>query len=210
MLKVKEIFYSLQGEGHYTGRPAIFVRFAGCNLWSGKPEHKARSPCYFCDTDFNNGENMCDEVLSDRVFNLWPECSGTKPFIIFTGGEPTLQLTNKLLSKIIVKFLAVGLHCNFALETNGELECNFSKPVWVTLSPKTKGFKRMTCDELKLLWPLKKLQPEDVSHVTATRRYLQPIYDLNYENNLKSAMAYCLKNPMWSLSLQQHKILNIR
>lgn len=206
MLKIKEIFYSIQGEGYNSGKPCIFVRFSGCNLWSGNDVHKPTSPCYFCDTDFVGGNTYSHRELIDVLSSLW--VANKDPFIIFTGGEPTLQLTNLLLDDIYNTFLLRGLFCKFAIETNGELDSKYTHDVWVTMSPKTKKYLRKSCNELKILYPLSIL-PHEFLDISCDFKYIQPIYGENYKNNLDMSLQYCLENPDWSLSLQQHKILNI-
>lgn len=208
MLKIKEIFYSLQGEGRYSGRPAIFVRFSGCNLWSGKQIDRNKTPCYFCDTDFVGGVKYSEDALCMEILSRWP-IGGGMPFIIFTGGEPTLQLTDSLMHKIRVELSKTKSACNFAVETNGTTSTEYAKPLWITVSPKTKDFVRRSGSELKLLWPLAELHPDSIKNVDFKYYYLQPIMDPNYKDNLATAVEYCLKHPQWNLSVQQHKIVGI-
>lgn len=209
MLTVKEVFYSLQGEGYNTGRPAVFVRFSGCNLWSGRRgRDKLASVCKFCDTDFIGGDRYSEAELADKILDTWQ--GTTPPFIVFTGGEPSLQLRNSLFSEIHDRLRPSKSTCSFAIETNGTTEYDYDKPVWVTVSPKTKGFVRRSGSELKLLWPLDNLHPDEIGFVDFKYKYLQPIHDKNYNENLKGAIDYCLKNSEWRLSLQQHKIIGVR
>lgn len=208
MLKVKEIFYSLQGEGYNAGRPAVFVRFSGCNLWSGRDVDRIKSPCFFCDTDFVGGDSYTESELADKIISMWR--GDGQMFVVFTGGEPTLQLKDSLLSLIRVKLGVDKRVVNFAIETNGTTDAVYQAPVWVTVSPKTADFVRTSGSELKLLWPLKNLHPSDLESVNFNYKYIQPIDDENYEDNLRTAVRFCLDNSSWRLSLQQHKILGIR
>lgn len=207
MLLVKEIFYSLQGEGFRAGKPTIFIRFSGCNLWSGLVKDKQKSICYFCDTDFTGGVKHTIESLVEAVIKLIP-INVDNPYIVFTGGEPTLQLTNKNLTCIKKTLESFNYSPVFGLETNGEKDIDYEDTIWITVSPKTKNFKIKKYDELKLLYPLDSIKPYELT-TTVDNLYLQPIDDLNYKTNLKAAIDYCLLNPKWSLSLQQHKILGI-
>ena len=182
MLKIKEIFYSIQGEGRYAGTPCIFVRFSGCNLWSGKLVDKSNSVCYFCDTDFVGGNYYTEDQLAEEIVKLWPN-QNINPRIIFTGGEPTLQLTNTVLDEIQNKFLKFDLKCDFAVETNGEKDIVYNHEIWITMSPKTLNYKRKKCNELKVLYPLN-IDPQKFENIHSDYKYLQPIYDENYSNNL--------------------------
>lgn len=204
--KIKEIFYSLQGEGFHAGRPAIFVRFTGCNLWSGREEDRSKAICSFCDTDFvgmdgQNGGRYSALSLVAKIKELWPDDSG--PFVVCTGGEPLLQLDQGLVDTFRQNELYV------AIETNGSLEV--PKGIdWVCVSPKastslvvTKG------DELKLVFPQKENRPIDFVHLNFSHFYLQPKDGVNLIDNTQQAMAYCLQHPQWNFSIQLQKILKI-
>ena len=209
MFKVKEIFYSLQGEGINTGRAAVFCRFAGCNLWSGIERDRSASICKICDTDFVGYTNYTEDKLAEEILNTWK--GNQLPFIVFTGGEPTLQLTNSLMNAIYSK-VGKKSSCNFSLETNGTNNFNYLNPIWITVSPKTRDFAMRKGGELKLLFPLENLSPsyiDGLDDLDFKYKYLQPIHNDNYANNLKSAIAYCLENSSWKLSLQQHKQIGI-
>lgn len=206
MLHIKEVFYSLQGEGSKAGKPTLFVRFSGCNLWSGLEKDKENSPCYFCDTDFLNGKKYTVVDLANEIVQKLPKNNKT-PYIVFTGGEPTLQLSNSILNSIKFELLKKEIRPSFGLETNGEKNFVYDEDVWITVSPKTKGFKLEKYNELKLLYPLKNISPNDI--VKKSILYLQPIFDKDYDNNLNKTLSYCLNNPEWNLSLQLHKILKI-
>lgn len=207
--KVKEIFYTLQGEGGQSGRPAVFCRFSGCNLWTGREKDRHKAICQFCDTDFwgidglNGGRYKTAMDLAQKVKSLWATPSVGKPYVVCTGGEPALQIDKKLVDA----FHAQGLE--IAIETNGTLELPEGID-WVCVSPKAnteivvkKG------QELKLVYPQEGLSPEDFNHLDFDNFYLQPMDNVSQKENVQKTVEYCLKNPQWKLSLQTHKILNI-
>ena len=209
MYKVKEIFYTLQGEGFHAGRPAVFCRFSGCNLWSGREEDRHKAICKFCDTDFwgmdgENGGKYSAEELSEKVMSLWPKnVENSKPFVVCTGGEPMLQLDEKLINS----FHRIGLE--IAVETNGTIEPPDGID-WICVSPKAnteivikKG------NELKLVYPQASAEPEKYEGFDFDHFFLQPMDSPDIQENTQKTLAYCLQNPQWSLSLQTHKILNI-
>ena len=203
---VKELFYTLQGEGAHTGRPAVFCRFSGCNLWSGLEKDRQKAKCNFCDTDFigTNGENggkfKTDELLAQKAQSLWP--GGGMPYIVCTGGEPLLQLDVALIRA----FHKVGFEV--AVETNGTIK----SPVeldWVCVSPKILDeLVQTTGNELKLVYPQDNVQPEDVEHLKFDHYYLQP-KDEDGADHTDAVIDYCKANPKWKLSLQTHKIIGI-
>ena len=215
MYIIKEAFYSLQGEGAQTGRPSIFCRFASCNLWNGKESSRATSICTFCDTDIlgsdgiNGGKFKTEIELVDHILSLWP-CSQTPPYIIFTGGEPALQLTQALIDTFKSR------NTILAIETNGTLELPLRLD-WVCVSPKGASSVVISkCDELKLVYPQHDALPEKFNFIDAQYYYLSPKNPLNDESiistensALKQCMDYCMTHPKWSLSLQTHKLLNI-
>lgn len=206
--KVKEIYYTLQGEGAQSGRPAIFCRFTGCNLWTGREKDRAKAICQFCDTDFRgmdgeNGGSYTAEELVLKCISLWPVNSSVKPYIVCTGGEPALQMNKKLVD-CFHKY-----NCVLAIETNGTVELPDNID-WVCMSPKsgteiivTRG------NELKLVYPQLGLNPEDFSFMDFEHFYLQPMESTTLEANIQASIAYCLEHPKWNLSLQTHKILHI-
>ncbi len=207
---VKEIFYTLQGEGHHSGRAAVFCRFAGCNFWSGREEDRAEADCSFCDTDFigtdgqGGGKFKLVETLAKTVREIWDRNSegGGKPFIVCTGGEPLMQLDVPLIKA----FQAAGFEV--AVETNGSLSCPVELD-WICVSPKRLDkLVQVTGDELKLVYPQDAVQPEDVAHLNFKHFYLQPL-DQTGEDHTKDTVSYCLQHPKWQLSLQTHKILGI-
>lgn len=210
--KVKEIYYTLQGEGLNSGRAAVFLRFTGCNLWSGREEDrpKGRGGCaLWCDTDFVGtdgplgGHYDTPQDLAARVRSLWPENQG-HPLVVCTGGEPLLQLDPPLIEALHGVGLAV------AIETNGTLPVPEGVD-WVCLSPKAhaplvvdKG------DELKLIYPQEFLAPEDFLHLDFKAFLLQPLDGPKVKDHTQQVLEYCLAHPQWRVSLQTHKLLQIR
>lgn len=206
--KVKEIFFTLQGEGYHAGRPAVFCRFTGCNLWSGREEDRADAVCDFCDTEFvgtdglNGGRYQADE-LAEKVKSLWPDASKGKPFVVCTGGEPLLQLDKALIDT----FHQVGLE--IAVETNGTLEAPAGID-WICVSPKADAaVKQLHGHELKLVYPQVKAMPERFEDLAFDHFYLQPMDGPNQLENTQKCLEYIFENPQWSLSVQTHKWLNI-
>jgi len=206
---VKEIFYTLQGEGANAGRPAVFCRFAGCNLWSGREADRASAACRFCDTDFvgtdgPGGGSFADAAsLADRIEAAWPAAGAGARFAVCTGGEPLLQLDDALLEALHARDFRV------AVETNG------TRPVpagvdWVCVSPKAGAPLAVERgDELKLVFPQPGAEPERYEALDFTHHFLQPMDAPARERNTAQAVAYCLAHPRWRLSLQTHKILGI-
>ena len=204
--KVKEIYYTLQGEGAQTGRPAVFCRFTGCNLWSGREEDRHKAICQFCDTDFwgtdgLNGGRYTAEELANQVMSLWP--GGGKPYVVCTGGEPLLQLDEPLIDAFHAKGLEV------AVETNG------TKPApagldWICMSPKAGTEIVLTSGhELKLVHPQAGAAPEQFADLDFQHFFLQPMDSPEQAANMQACLDYCLEHPQWRLSLQTHKILDI-
>ena len=209
--KVKELFLTLQGEGARSGRRAVFCRFSGCNLWSGLEKDRASANCNFCDTDFvgtdgfGGGKFRDPYVLAETIERVWQEkvSGGGSPYVVFTGGEPALQIDSRLLCYLKAK----GFEC--AIETNGTLELP-PEIDWITVSPKSRTNLRVTAgNELKLVFPQVDLLPEELINLDFDNFFLQPMDSLNYEENLKRTVQYCLVNPKWRLSLQTHKIIGI-
>ncbi|MFO1372754.1 MAG: 7-carboxy-7-deazaguanine synthase [Candidatus Competibacteraceae bacterium] len=211
---VKELFYTLQGEGARTGRPAVFCRFAGCNLWSGRELDRATAICQFCDTDFigvdgpGGGKFATAAALAAAIAAQWPATTLTKarPYVVCTGGEPLLQLDEPLLAALRARSFEV------AVETNGTLPA-LPGLDWICVSPKANAPLRLIQgDELKLVYPQPELeaQPECFTDLVFQHFFLQPLDGPDREANTQAAIAYCLAHPQWRLSLQTHKILNIR
>lgn len=209
MYSVKEIFYSLQGEGSQSGRASIFCRFTGCNLWSGREQDREKAVCNFCDTDFigtdgqNGGKFATAAELCSFLSSFWPENSQQPPYVIFTGGEPALQLDQALVDQCHQDGFEV------AIETNG------TKPLpqnidWICVSPKADAEIIITSgDELKLVYPQALVSPEQFQDMAFNEFYLQPLDGPARAMHTKDTLAYCLKHPQWKLSLQNHKVLGI-
>ena len=208
---VKEVFYTLQGEGLRAGRPAVFCRFAGCNLWSGREEDRERAVCRFCDTDFvgtdgvRGGKFATAAQLAALAASLWPECQGHR-YIVLTGGEPLLQVDDELIDALHV------LDFEIAVETNGTLPVP-SGIDWICVSPKAGAdWVQRSGHELKLVWPQATLLPQTVQalrDVQFDHWLLQPMDGPQRAANTRSAIDFCQQHPRWRLSLQTHKILDI-
>jgi 7-carboxy-7-deazaguanine synthase len=206
---VKEIFYTLQGEGALTGRPAVFCRFAGCNLWSGREEDRADAVCSFCDTDFvgvdgEEGGRYADaETLAGRVAASWPERAGS-PLVVCTGGEPLLQLDTRLVEALHARGFEI------AIETNGTIRPP-DRVDWICVSPKSRALLVVTeGDELKIVVPQPGLDPLDFADLNFGRFSVQPMDGPDIARNTQYAIAFCLAHPQWQLSLQTHKLIGIR
>jgi 7-carboxy-7-deazaguanine synthase len=212
---VKEIFYTLQGEGAHTGRPAVFLRFAGCNLWTGREEDRAQAVCQFCDTDFvgtgpDGGRFAQPTALADAVEDRWRagtrerDSSAAQRFVVCTGGEPLLQLDEPLIDALHARGFTV------AIETNGTMEPPPGID-WTCVSPKADA--RLTLrrgDELKLVFPQAGGEPERFAELDFRHFFLQPMDGPAVTANTREAVAYCLAHPQWRLSLQTHKMLGLR
>src|SRR6185437_8171128 len=199
--KVKEIFYSIQGEGANAGRAAVFCRFAGCNLWSGREQDRADAVCKFCDTDFVGGTKYeTSEDLSRAILSAWT--GGTRHrFVIFTGGEPALQLDSDLIAAIHDDRFEI------AIETNGTIRPPAGID-WICVSPKAGTEIVVTAgDEVKLVYPQDGVDPKRFEAWPFARHYLQPMDGPNVVTNTRAAVAYCLANPKWRISLQTHKFM---
>jgi 7-carboxy-7-deazaguanine synthase len=207
---VKEIFYTLQGEGANAGRPAVFCRFAGCNLWSGREVDRADAVCQFCDTEFvgtdgpGGGKFASAEALALAVAAAWPPGDpAARPLVVCTGGEPLLQLDPPLIAALH----AAGFE--LAVETNGTV----APPPgidWLCVSPKAEATLVVTAgDELKLVYPQAGGEPERYAGLAFRQFFLQPMDGPQREANTRAALAYCLTHPRWRLSLQTHKLLGI-
>ena len=204
--KVKEMFLTLQGEGFNCGKRAVFVRFSGCNLWSGLEKDRVKAKCDFCDTDFvgTNGLNggvYKQEQLINQIEKLWGANEVDK-FVVFTGGEPTLQITVDLIEEL------KNRNWFTAVETNGTIPI-VADIDWITVSPKTPHLAVKYASELKLVYPQKKVSPELFINGFFRHFYLQPKDDKNYKANAQAVVQYCLLNPQWRLSVQAHKVVGI-
>jgi 7-carboxy-7-deazaguanine synthase len=210
MYAVKEIYYTLQGEGAQAGRSAMFCRFAGCNLWSGRQEDRAKATCNFCDTDFvgtdgpGGGKFADAETLAKACRAAWRGNSGTPPFVVLTGGEPMLQVDEALISALH------GAGFEIAIETNGTLPVPRAID-WICVSPKAGApLVQRSGDELKLVYPQDCFDPAEVESLDFGHFLLQPM-DAGSDSpaNLRAAIDYCLAHPRWRLSVQTHKLLGL-
>ncbi|MGR2737205.1 7-carboxy-7-deazaguanine synthase [Billgrantia sp. Q4P2] len=213
MYHVKEAFYSLQGEGARAGRASVFCRFSGCNLWSGREVDRASAACRFCDTDFigtdgqNGGRFVDADTLADHLTALWPNQDAmATPYVVFTGGEPLLQLDEALIGAMHARGFEV------AVETNGTLPAPAGID-WLCVSPKAATSLALTAgDELKLVYPQAEAPPERFTDLDFRHFFLQPLDTaplIDATNHLDKTVAYCLSHPQWRLSLQTHKITGI-
>lgn len=208
---VKEMFYTLQGEGFHAGRPALFCRFTGCNLWSGREQDRTKAVCDFCDTDFvgtdgeNGGKFATATDLALRITQLWLAGvqDDTHRFVVFTGGEPLLQLDSALIDAMHDQGFEI------AVETNGTQAAPAGID-WLCVSPKADAELRITSgNELKLVYPQPLALPERFAHLAFQHFYLQPLANAQQASNTQAAIAYCMQHPQWKLSLQTHKLLGI-
>lgn len=209
MYTVKEIFYTLQGEGANAGRPAVFCRFAGCNLWSGREADRATAICDFCDTDFvgvgpDGGKFASAETLAEAVASRWPTPDPSRRFVVCTGGEPLLQLDVAAIDALHARGFAV------AVETNGTQQPPPGLD-WICVSPKARApLVLRHGNELKLVFPQPDLDPASLEHLDFSEFFLQPMDGPELGENTREAMAFCLEHPRWRLSVQLHKQLAIR
>jgi 7-carboxy-7-deazaguanine synthase len=206
---VKEIFYTLQGEGAQAGRPAVFCRFAGCNLWNGREEDRASAVCKFCDTDFvgtdgeSGGKFASSEQLAGKIDSLWPTSYAASKYVVFTGGEPLLQLDAALIDSMH------GHGFEIAIETNGTLPVPDGVD-WICVSPKRGSeLKVHKGSELKVVIPQAEQNLQDYESMEFEHFFVQPMDGPDKEKNTKLAIDVCKNNPKWKLSLQTHKLLQI-
>ena len=205
---VKEIYFTLQGEGFHTGKHAVFCRFSGCNLWSGLEKNREKAICNFCDTDFvgtdgiNGNKYQNAESLAKKIDEIWDKNSNNK-LVVFTGGEPLLQLNGELIDLLHERKFKV------AIETNGTIlpPKNID---WICVSPK-KGaeFNLNYGNEIKLVYPQEGLDPEEFQDFDFDHFFIQPMDGKDLQKNILQSVSYCIENPLWRLSLQTHKIMGI-
>ena len=206
--RVKEIYFTQQGEGSNTGRDFVFVRFSGCNLWSGKEKNRKSAICQFCDTDFYgtdgiNGGVYSAKQLIEKIKSLWVSRDDNIA-VVLTGGEPLLQVNDELVAALKQEQIYI------AVETNGTLDAP-DHIDWICMSPKANTeIKLKKGNEIKVIFPQESLDPEKFSLFDFSEFYLQPMDSNKYQENLNATITYCQKNPKWKLSLQTHKILGIR
>lgn len=205
---IKEIYYTLQGEGAHSGRPAIFVRFSGCNLWSGREEDRHKAICKFCDTDFwgtdgENGGKYTASELADVILGLWPKTTNETPYLVCTGGEPLLQLDASLIRVLHEN------KCTVAIETNGTVEVPLGVD-WVCMSPKANtDIVVRSGNEIKIVYPQSGIDPKDYEMFDFQHFFIQPMDGPNWEHTTQAAIEFCKNNPVWKLSVQSHKYINI-
>ncbi len=206
---VKEIYYTLQGEGAQTGRAAVFCRFSGCNLWSGREEDRAQAVCAFCDTDFvgtdgpGGGKFLTAQTLAEAVSGFWPSPATGTRLVVCTGGEPLLQLDEALVEAFHARGFAV------AVETNGTQPAPRGLD-WVCVSPKANAKLTLTHgNELKLVYPQPQAMPERFEHLDFEHFFLQPMDGPQVAANTRAVVDYCKQHPRWRISLQTHKLLGI-
>jgi len=205
---VKSIFLTLQGEGRNAGRLAVFCRFVGCNLWNGREKDRARARCRFCDTDFvgvdgpGGGRYRSPRALAQAILVLWPADAG-RPFVVFTGGEPTLQLDTSLVDELR------SADVELAIETNGTRVVPEGLD-WICVSPKAGApLRQQSGDELKVAWPQQGMSLSELEELPFRHYLLQPIDGPEYRTNARAVVSACLERPKWELSLQLHKFLGI-
>lgn len=207
---VKEIFYTLQGEGANAGRPAVFCRFAGCNLWTGREKDRKHAICQFCDTDFvgtdgdGGGKFANAKALVDSIARHWTPAGPAHRFVVLTGGEPLLQVDEPLIHELHAQNFTI------AVETNGTQACPPGLD-WVCVSPKAGSeLKVFEGNELKLVFPQSGAGPEKFTGLSFDHFYLQPMDNASQRANIQLTTEYCLAHPQWKLSMQTHKLLGIR
>ena len=208
--QVKEIFYTLQGEGANAGRPAVFCRFTGCNLWSGREQDRSTAVCKFCDTDFVGtdgtlgGKFAGADALASRIAAQWPPGDTAHRFAVLTGGEPLLQVDGALIQALHAQGFQI------AVETNGSIAAPAGID-WICVSPKAgANWVQREGQELKVVWPQPGLALDELESARFTHRYLQPMDSPQHAANTEACIALCLQRPAWRLSLQTHKITGIR
>lgn len=205
---MKEIYYTLQGEGARAGRAAVFLRFAGCNLWSGRESDRAAATCNFCDTDFvgtdgpGGGKFASADELAAGVVEKWP-WPAARPYVVCTGGEPMLQLDEALVAALHVRGFEIGVETNGTIAAPSGLD-------WVCVSPKADApLEVCRGDELKLVFPQREVDPAKFAGLDFRHFFLQPMDGPSLAENTRAAIAYCLAHPEWRLSLQTHKLIGI-
>jgi 7-carboxy-7-deazaguanine synthase len=205
---IKEMYYTLQGEGAQTGRAAVFLRFAGCNLWTGLERDRTTAVCQFCDTDFvgtdgpGGGKFAAADDLAQAVAEKWP--GGARPYVVCTGGEPLLQLDEAAVVALHARGFEVGIETNGTQEPPPGID-------WICVSPKANAELVLTHgNELKVIYPQAGAEPERYAGLAFVNFFLQPMDSPERDANTQAAIAYCMAHPKWRLSLQTHKLIGIR
>ena len=205
---VKEIYYTLQGEGYHTGRPAVFIRFSGCNLWTGHEKDRSGAICNWCDTDFVgtngiNGGKFSTEEITNIINSLWKGNVQTEPYVICTGGEPLLQMDESLIKAIHKAGFEIGLETNGTMIPPDGID-------WICVSPKANAdLVLKNGNELKVVYPQCGMNPRMHEKLKFDHFYIQPMDGIDQKNNIKRSEKFVLDHPKWKLSLQTHKILGI-
>ena len=206
----KEVFLTVQGEGGQAGRPAVFLRFSGCNLWSGREQDRETAVCTFCDTDFvgvdggGGGKFRTPDLLAYHVAGMWRGRQGDPKLVVCTGGEPLLQLDAALIAALKTRGFEVAIESNGTLEAPDGID-------WVCVSPKANAeVIQIKGQELKLVYPQAKAMPERFEHLDFERFWLQPLDGPDQAENTAAAIEYCLTHPQWRLSVQTHKYIGVR
>ena len=208
MYTIKEIYFTLQGEGFYTGRPAVFIRFSGCNLWSGLEKDRKNAICDWCDTDFvginglNGGKYSALEI-EEIITDLWPNNQPSKPYVVCTGGEPLLQIDENLIQVIKNAGFEIGLETNGTIIPPDGID-------WICVSPKANANLILkNGNELKVVYPQCGMNPRIHEKLKFDHFYIQPMDGIDQKDNIKRSEKFVLNHPKWKLSLQTHKILGI-
>ena len=205
---VKEIYYTLQGEGYHTGRPAVFIRFSGCNLWTGHEKDRSGAICNWCDTDFVgtngiNGGKFSAEEITNIINSLWKGNVQTEPYVVCTGGEPLLQMDESLIKAIHKAGFEIGLETNGTMIPPDGID-------WICVSPKANAdLVLKNGNELKIVYPQCGMNPRMHEKLKFDHFYIQPMDGIDQKNNIKRSEKFVLDHPKWKLSLQTHKILGI-
>ena len=205
---VKEIYYTLQGEGYHTGRPAVFIRFSGCNLWTGHEKDRSGAICNWCDTDFVgtngiNGGKLSAEEITNIINSLWKGNAQTEPYVVCTGGEPLLQMDESLIKAIHKAGFEIGLETNGTMIPPDGID-------WICVSPKANAdLVLKNGNELKVVYPQCGMNPRMHEKLKFDHFYIQPMDGIDQKNNIKRSEKFVLDHPKWKLSLQTHKILGI-
>jgi len=208
MYKIKEIYYTLQGEGFHTGRPSVFIRFTGCNLWTGLEKDRDTAICNWCDTDFvgtngpNGGKYSAIEI-KNMILELWPKHQSSRPYVVCTGGEPLLQIDDELIHIIHDAGFEIGLETNGTLIPPQGID-------WICVSPKANADLVLTKGhELKVVYPQCGINPRVYENLNFDHFFIQPMDGDDQETTIKKSEEFVMKHPMWKLSLQTHKIMGI-